>query len=396
MFRDISAVTLAFFYVNILGYVFHSFVSRKLGPEGYGEFIVLYSFMLTVGNITVLLATVSVKTIVENFERRYEFLRSLRKIGFILGIIFACSVSVFSIYLKDFLHVTKHHYFFIIGLVWFGMFTATVERSFLQAIGKFPLFALCNALEMTTRLAIALFALYLGFRIEGIIFASAVGFFFILFFLLYRNGGISGSKASLSFKKIIKIALYVSPSGFFVYADDIFIRRVFDEYTAGLFASVSIVGKVLIWLTLTLISVYFPKFVKYRENIKIKRFILQMIGLILLIEIVSQVFVSTVGEFLFLALFGEKFKEAFSYLPFYFLSVFPLLLTLLFISIFTALEKVFFLIYFHLLSYYSGFILLSFSSIFTYIKYIFFINLCFCFIYFYFLLKYLKVDENRN
>lgn len=42
MLKDISSVTLAFVYVNILGYVFHSVVSRSLGPAGYGEFMVFY------------------------------------------------------------------------------------------------------------------------------------------------------------------------------------------------------------------------------------------------------------------------------------------------------------------------------------------------------------------
>ncbi|MCS7203732.1 MAG: oligosaccharide flippase family protein [Thermodesulfovibrio sp.] len=382
MLRDISSVTFAFFYVNILGYVFHSVISRSLGPVGYGEFMVLYSFMLTVGNITSLLATVSVKTLVENFDSRYEFLRSLRLIGIVLGVIFAFFVCLMSPYLKSFLYVTEYYYFFIIALVWLGMFMLAVERSFLQSVGKFPLFAFSSAMELTIRLITAVTVLLLGFKVGGVIFSSAAGIFAVLLFLLLKNSELFGKRAKLNIKKMVKIALYVSPSGFFVYADDIFIRRVFDESTAGLFASASIVGKVLIWLTLTLLGVYFPKFVRYKETSEIKRFFLQMVGLIFLIELLSQFVLLTIGEFLFLALFGEKFKEAVLYLPYYFLSVLPLLLTLLFISIFTALEKGFFLIYFHLLVYYLGFIVLSFTSVFSYIKYIFVVNLIFCFIYF--------------
>lgn len=45
--------------------------------------------MLTVGNITTILSASSVKVIVQNYDRRYEFLRSLRLLSFITGAVFA-------------------------------------------------------------------------------------------------------------------------------------------------------------------------------------------------------------------------------------------------------------------------------------------------------------------
>lgn len=381
MFKDISSVTLAFFYINILGYVFHSIVSRSLGPAGYGEFMVLYSFMLTVGNITGLLGTVSIKTIVENFDRKYEFLRSLRLMGALLGIIFATGILVISPILKDFLHVSSSKYFFIVALVWLGMFMISVERSFLQSIGKFPLFAMCNSAELTFRLISAIVMIYLGLEVGGVLFSSFVGIFFVLLFLLWFNGEITGSKASLSIKKMVKVAFYVSPSGFFVYADDIFIRRIFDEYTAGLFASVSIVGKVLVWLTLTFLGVYFPKFVEAKGRSNLKKFIFQMFGLIVLAELGAQIVVFLVGKPLFLLLFGTKFEGAFQFLSYYLLAVLPLLFAIVFISIATVVERGFFLIYLHLFCFYLGFLIFSFKGINDYLNYIFMLNTIFVLTY---------------
>jgi len=383
MFKDISSVTLAFVYVNILGYVFHSVVSRSLGPAGYGEFMVLYSFMLTIGNITTLFATVSIKTVVENFSQRYEFLRSLRLVGFMSGTFFAICAFALSSYLRVFLHVTEYYYFYIIAFAWLGMFILAVERSFLQATGKFPLFAFSSALELTLRLIIALGVIYAGFKVGGILFSSVIGIFVVLFFLLSKNKEIRGKRAGLSIKKILKTALYVSPSGFFVYADDIFIRRIFDAHTAGLFASVSIVGKVLVWFSLTILGVYFPKFVESRKTMKLKKFAFQMFAIVILAEIGSQVIVFLVGKPLFLLLFGTKFEPALQFLHQYLLAVVPLLFSMIFISIATAVEKGFYLIYIHLFLFYSCFILLSFSSIYDYLTYIFSLNLFFVFVYLY-------------
>lgn len=381
MFKDISSVSLAFVYINILGYVFHSVVGRSLGPAGYGEFIVLYSFMLTVGYLTNLLAIVSIKTIVENFTQRYEFLRALRKLGFIIGTAFAVLAFAGASSLKDFLYVTKSYYFIIVAFAWFGMFMLAVERSFLQSTGKFPLFAFSSGLELTLRLIVAVLVLYFGFKVGGVLFSSVAGVFTVLLFLLSMNSGISGEKASLDLKRVIKIALYVCPSGFFVYADDIFIRRIFDEQTAGFFASVSIAGKVLIWFTITILGVYFPKFVKFKESRKLKKFIFQMFGIVLLAQVFSQLVILVAGKYLFLLLFGYKFEPAFHFLPYYFLAVLPLLLNIVFISIATATEKGFYLIYFHLFLYYLGFLLIPFNSIYSYLKYIFLFNFLYFLIY---------------
>lgn len=381
MFKNISYVTVAFIYINILGYFFHAVVSRSLGPVQYGEFMVLYSFMLTVGNITSLLGAVSIKILVENFVYRYELLRSLRKLVFFIGTMFAMSICLGSLFLKNFLHVTQLYYFFIIALSWFGMFMVTVEKSFLQSTNRFHLFAFSSIFELTLRFFAAVLLLFIGLKVGGVLLASTIALFCTLIFLFYKNKNFFGQKASLNITNIIKTSLYISPSGFFVYADDIFIRRIFDWHTAGLFASVSIVGKVLVWLTITILGVYFPEFVKLKNSGKLKNVIFQMFGIVVLAEILAQLVIFITGKPLFLLLFGYKFEPAVQFLSYYFWAILPLLFNIVFISIATALEKGFYLIYLHLIFYYSGFILISFNSVYDYFKYIFLINLIFFTIY---------------
>lgn len=382
MFKDISSVTLAFVYVNILGYVFHSVVSRSLGPIGFGEFMVLYSLMLTVGNITVLLGTVSIKTIIENYQNRFNFLSSLRLVGVVIGAVFAFSVCAFSSYLKDFLHVTEYYYFFIIALAWFGMALVAVERSFLQATGKFSLFAFSTALELTLRLIAALSAIYAGFKVGGVLFSTVVGVLAVLIILLKINGNFNNKRAQLNIKKMLTVALYASPIGFFIYADNIFIKRVFDEHTAGLYSAVSIVGKVLVWFILTILSVYFPKFVQAKNSAVFKKLVFSLLGIVILSEVIAQTACFLIGKPLFLLLFGAKFEPALNFLPLYFIAILPLLFSIVFISMAVALERYFYMIYMHLCLFYGGFIILPLRSISDYLAYIFCINAFFVLLYF--------------
>lgn len=179
----------------------------------------------------------------------------------------------------------------------------------------------------------------------------------------------------------------------FVYADDIFIRRIFDEFTAGLFASASIVGKVLIWLTLTLLGVYFPKFVQSRGKSSLKKLVLQMSGLVIVAEIFGQLGIYLIGKPLFVFLFGAKFVPAFAFVPSYFFSVMPMLFCIIFISLATALERGITLIYIHLFSYYVGFLLINFNSIEEYLNYIFLLNSAFAIMYFYSFRKELLIKR---
>lgn len=54
----------------------------------------------------------------------------------------------------------------------------SVERSFLQSIGKFPLFALCNSAELALRIIFAIVLLYFGFNVRGVLFSFFMGVFY--------------------------------------------------------------------------------------------------------------------------------------------------------------------------------------------------------------------------
>jgi O-antigen/teichoic acid export membrane protein len=95
-----------FFYVNILGYVFHFVVSRKLGPELYGEFMVLYSLMLTVSSLSGIYPNLTIKVVLENKEQKYEILRFIRIITGLTGLIFFIGLTISLPFIQSFLKIT--------------------------------------------------------------------------------------------------------------------------------------------------------------------------------------------------------------------------------------------------------------------------------------------------
>ncbi len=377
--KDLSFITSAFIYTNILGYVFHFYVSRRLKPTGYGEFLVLYSFLLTVGNISSILCTVSVKCIVENMEKRFEILRYLRIIGLFLGCFFCANGILFSPFLKSYLSISDRTYIWITSSCWIPMFLIAVERGFLQANRRFDLYAISVSLELTIRLILAILFLSSGYYVSGAIASSLISFIIISVLLTCINRNLFGKIKKLPIQKLFLLSAYCSPAGFFIYLDNIFVKKMFPS-EAGYYASVSVVGKVLVWLSVSLFSVFFPRIVSEKENFR-KTGIKALIS-VAFIFLSSEILIPLIGKPIFLFLFGKQYKTGFELLPFYIICMFPLSVSVIFIGINTGIERNIWLIYLHLISYTAGFILFDFRDISEYIFYIFILNLTFCIIYF--------------
>ena len=388
MFTNLSFVSLAYIYANIVGYVFHFIVSRRLGPVEYGEFMVLYSFMLTVGNFSSIVSVVSVKYIIEN-PFKIETLNFFRRLTIKLGLLILGIGIAASPILKIFFKVSSAFYFLIVFINIFFMLIIAVERGMLQVNGFFFKYAFSIVLELTFRLIAVLILLYSGFKISGAIGSTLIGLLLALLYVLNINRNLQSKTLKLPLKKIVKTALYISPAGFLIYADGMFIKKIFSPEMAGLYASATILGKVVLMFVITLFSVFFPELVKRKErggfDITFKKFSLNIAFIITTIYLVSIVGIILIGKPLYIFLFGERYLKGFSFLLPYVIATYPLALSVLFINIFTVLHKNIKIIYSHLIFYYFILFLVSFTHL-SVKKYIFIIgvaNLFFVFIYTY-------------
>jgi Polysaccharide biosynthesis protein. len=365
--------------------MFHFIVSRKLGPELYGEFMVLYSLMLTVGFLSNIYPTLTIKAVLENKEQKYEILRFIRIIAGLTGLIFFIGLIISLPFVQSFLKITHEFAIIIVGLVWLVVFLSSVEKGFLQAQEKFKEYSFLNSFELTFRLIIAVFLIEIGLNIYGAVGSSFFAELLVLIIVLFINKNLFGKIKKIPIKDIFKTSLLSVPVGLFVYADDLFIKRVFDPTTAGLYASASILGKALIWFCMTLFSVIFVKLTEDKTNYR--KYLLYSLGLFLAINLIAFVGTLILGKPIFLMLFGSKFLDAYQYLPFYILAIIPLIFNLTIFTSNITLERFKALVIVNLVLYYLGFILINFHNVYQYILYIFLFHFISFMINLYFFLK---------
>lgn len=366
MLANLSFVSLAYIYANIIGYVFHFFVSRKLGPVEYGEFMVLYSFMLTIGNFSSVINIVSVKHIIES-SSKIEALNFFRKFSLKLGFLIFFTGIIISPLLKEFFKVSSLYYFFIVFVNIFFMLSVTVERAMLQVTGLYFKYSFSIILELTLRFIAVIVLLYLGYKIVGAIGSTLIGLIVALVYLISINKNVLSNSRKLPLKHIIKTAIFISPAGLLIYADGMFIKKIFSPEIAGLYASATILGKAVLMFVVTLFSVFFPELVKIKEKMEFgsqfTKFALKIIFIITLIYVLSLFGIMLIGKPLFLFLFGNKYSSGFTFLLPYVIATYPIALSVFFINIYTALHKNIKIIYLHLFSYYLMLFIISFTKL---------------------------------
>ncbi len=369
MKKDLLYMYISFVYINVVGYVFHFVVSRWLQPALYGEFMVLYSFLLAGGNIANSIGSSSVKVYVDRVSEINEIHSYLRKIALLFGFILFVSIVSASPYLNKYLNLSWPFFFVIVGTGWVLMSVNSLEKGFLMARKRFGVVSVANAVELTLRLVRAVGGVYVGLRVGGVLLSSVVAIFIVLMFLVFKNGNIFTKPKPVPLSRLIFLASFTIPPGLFMYADDIFIRRYFPPQVAGYYAASSILGKAFIGFLLVSLSVFFPRIVERRNSPMLKTYLFELVGIYIVCEALALVFILTLGKNFFYILFGPHFVEGYGFMLWYFIATFPLVFHITFINVMLSFGNGIKYIYATLFLYYLGFTVFRFSidSYFVYI-----------------------------
>lgn len=369
-------------YINVLGYILHILIARQLGPELYGEFMVAYSFMLSIGFLSSVYPSITIKSVIVSKSFRYDILRFIRILSIISGFFMLLVAVVISKPISEFLKV-EQKFIVIIGFVWLFVFISSVEKGFLQAKEKFGVYSIINSMELTIRFLIAIVLLYAGYGISGLISSNLISIALITLILYVINGNIKGNISKIDFRESISLVLTAFPSGVFIYADDLFIRRVFDPSTAGVYASASIVGKAFVWFCITIFSVFFVKIIKDIHKYKI--ILAKYITFVVIATTFVEIGVISFGRHIFSYMFGESFKNSAEFLALYLPATLPMIISVAIFSTNIGIQKLTKIIYIHLTTYLVGFVILNFDNPYIYLLYIFLVNMIFTLIYVYML-----------
>lgn len=335
---------------NVLAYLYHLVVGRILGPVGYGELAALLSIFYILNSPSVVIQNILVKFF-STLKAKNELGQAKSLFWLITRGLFvtACILFIFLIPLVNwfgsFLHISE-----FINLIWlYCMFVTVIfsiiNVSLLQAFQQFFPIAVINSLGALLRLVFgAVGAVFgVGWTLLSNIFAGI-----LTYAATYIPLGASMRVKAEKLKMTPMSAVYYSVPTFIavfcitaIYSlDVVLVKHYFSAEEAGLYSSLSVLGKIIFFASNSLTVVAFPMLAERKElgqsYGKIVVLSLAVVGCISLgITLVYYLFPSLVVNMLF----GPAFANASPLLGTFGLFISFFTLSNLFATMYLALGK---------------------------------------------------------
>lgn len=252
--------------VNFLNLLYHFVVGRMLGPFSYGELAALISIIGLLGIIPASLSIVIIKYVSSaKDDKEITNLISWLKSKIVKGsIVFFIIILVSSPIIASFLHINKIIYLILIAVSFLFGLQSLFYRSILQGLLKFKEMVLSILVENSAKLATSIFLIFLGFRVGGAVTAFVISAFlgWLITYFYLRFHTIENPKTPIYLKSMVLFTIPVliqSISTTSLFSSDlILVKHFFSSHDAGIYASLSTLGKIIFFGTGPISAVMFP------------------------------------------------------------------------------------------------------------------------------------------
>jgi O-antigen/teichoic acid export membrane protein len=334
---------------NAIAYLYHLIFGRILGPSRYGELSSILSIMGLLFAAFGFLGLVIVKFVSSGDRKNLKSVYSwFFKIALRFGIGMSVIILLASPFLSNFLHLDLH-VVMLLSPIFFFAIVGFVYRSFLQGLMRFTQMVVVTNLDIISRLVFGLLFIYLGLSVFGAVLglfaAMLVSFVTLRTFLKDIRISTKVNQKFTGSKKVIKYALPVllaslATNSFFS-TDVILVKHFFDSHDAGIYASLSTLGRIIFYGAGPVSSVMFPIIARrHSKKSDYKKVFVLSFLLTLAISLFVVVLYFIFPETSVRLLYGEGFIEASSYLVYFgiFMTIFTL--SSLMLNLFLSIEKV--------------------------------------------------------
>lgn len=251
-------------------YLYHLLMGRMLGPVDYGVLASLISVFYLLSIPVAALVLVIVKY-VSAFRGKKQlatvnfFYKLVNRKMLIFGSIGFLIFLIFSSLISSFLHLESNVLLIIIGLASFIGIFSSVNLATLQGFLRFGWYTIVNIISVVVKLILAIFLVYLSYRVFGAILAMLAGAVVSYLLALFYVGKIIGTKKKREGVDGREVVSYALPVFFSIlaftslYTTDIVLARHFlSPQEAGFYAALATLGKIIFFASNPIVLVMFP------------------------------------------------------------------------------------------------------------------------------------------
>lgn len=319
LFTGSAIVIVGTISINAINYLYHLMLGRLLGPSGYGELVALISLIGLLSIFPSPLNLVVIKYVSSNKDKEQvnNLIRWLRVRVFQFSLLFFILIILASPFLSSFLHISNITYLLLIALSFLFSLPAVLNRAILQGFLMFKQMIYSILIENIGKFLISIVLVYLGFYLLGamlaLVISAALGCY-LSFIYLRVNNKVKITRPPL-IKKMILFAVPVMIQSFsttsIFTSDLILVKHFFSSHEAGIYASLSTLGKIIFFGASPIATVMFPLISQkaargenYKDIFKYSFIITLILSLVIL------TIYWTLPELAIILLYGKAYLEA--------------------------------------------------------------------------------------
>lgn len=326
--RNASILFIATMAGNVANYSFQFIMGRSLSVEDYGAMNALLSV-----STTITLPASAIMMVMAKYASVYAatgrdgglsslYRGSLTRVS-MLAVAVTGLFLILAPAIRDYLHISDLIPVILLSVGILGSFLMTVNLGIMQGVQRFYWLGAGIGLGGVLRLAAGVLLVYLGAGLDGAILATvlpAIFIFLITLVPLYNHLG--GTDRGFSHDNILRysVPVFISSGAiaFFSNVDLVMAKHYLDPVDAGLYASVAVLGKTMLYIPSSFALALFPMVSSADlANGDSFRILDKALICTALIGIAGLAVFALFPDLVIGLLFGQRFVGAESYLKYY-------------------------------------------------------------------------------
>jgi O-antigen/teichoic acid export membrane protein len=341
--------------VGALNYLFYPVLGRLLGPSSFGEVQVLISLFLqlTIFLTVLSLVTVNITANYRDKSSRNEVVYELEKVALIISLFVFFSTFILGEPIKQFLNFDSSWPFVLLALALVITVPFTFRSSYLRGQQQFGKTSLANLISAGGKFGLATLLVVMGLGTNGAILGLVLAQI-LAFGYARRQARLSGlirpaGSTRLGFPKLhliapeLRYSLFVFIGSLAIMLlfsiDVIIVKHFFDAHTAGLYAGIATVARIVFFVTASVAQVMLPAVKFGQSEIKNRQLLIKSTVLLSALSLPIILVLTFFPQQIVGVLMGAEYLPYASLLPQLSIAIFVISLLNLLVSYYLALRR---------------------------------------------------------
>ena len=310
--------------VTLINFAYNIAVARFLGPTAFGHTTAVYTLLILISSVMLSFQILTAKIVAQQESQTAQAVayQGFHTRGWAAGILVGLLLLGFRHGVTDYLNLPDPILIELLAIGTAFYVPLGARRGYIQGVCGFRRLAHNLVLEGLVRLGGSLLLILLGTGVRGVIAANAAAVAIAYLHANPRLHALPGAALEIpvAFRESLQAAVFFAGQVVINNCDIVVVKHFFPSESAGIYAAVAMVGRVVFAFSWAVVSSMFPIVAETRARRQLEDFDVLRTSLLLVLSICLLFVVSLAvapGE-IWTWLFGSQFEAAggadFSYL----------------------------------------------------------------------------------